>query len=230
MSTFLVHLTRAQPGEHGLNEKEVLKKIISDWTLIQGRPQGPAASRLRAAGQADSSQQVVCFTETPMEHIKLLTEEITGRECQFAQYGVAITRKQGRRAGVNPIWYLDQTPGQAARWLGQDLEALITAAIANPAVVGLERVFRITPFIEQMGTWATRRKEFWWEREWRFVGDLPLPDRVVILCPEGDFEELGEHIAASGREPHCQMLDPCWSLERMIAHLAGFDAEDVGSP
>jgi hypothetical protein len=75
-----------------------------------------------------------------------------------------------------------------------------------------------------MGTWPQRQKEFWWEREWRHVGDLDLPNEyrgVLWLCPEG--EELvgpdGESL-----EPR---IDPRWGLEQIIAHLAGFAVEDV---
>jgi hypothetical protein len=71
------------------------------------------------------------------------------------------------------------------------------------------------PFIEQMGTWTSTRKEFTWEREWRHLGDFVFEERDValVLCPEAeieDFEAIGNYSA----------IDPSWSLERMINALA----------
>lgn len=225
LSTFLVHLTRRTKT---LSALEVLKQIITDWMLREGSPQGPASQRLRTAGLSDANQRVVCFTESPLEHVKLLVEPITSRNCEFSCYGVAITKKQGRRLGANPIWYLDATPGHT--WLTQDVDALVAAAIANPQNTALQSVFKLSPFFDHMGTWGNSRKEFWWEREWRIQGDLDLPLRIVIFCPEEDFDEVTAHLKANERHKFSVILDPRWSLERMLAHLAGFDPADASSP
>ena len=76
-----------------------------------------------------------------------------------------------------------------------------------------------------MGTGDTYRKEFWWEREWRRCGDFILPERVLCLCPEHRMEELRAVARQSARTVVC--VDPNWSLEEIIARLAGFDASDV---
>jgi hypothetical protein len=39
--------------------------------------------------------------------------QIEGRSVQLEPYGIAITKKLGRKGGVNPVWYLDMTPGHA---------------------------------------------------------------------------------------------------------------------
>lgn len=57
----------------------------------------------------------------------------------------------------------------------------------NPVAFDYSQIARIAPFIEHMGTFVVQ-KEFWWEREWRKVGDLvfsPL-DVVVAFAPEED--------------------------------------------
>lgn len=84
-------------------------------------------------------------------------------------------------------------------------------------------IARITPLCEQMGSWPSvfSQKEFWWEREWRSVGNVYLPQHGVIwLCPEGEGGSLG----VPPREP---TIDPRWGLEQIIAHLAGFSRADV---
>jgi hypothetical protein len=81
----------------------------------------------------------------------------------------------------------------------------------------------LTPFIEQMGKPKETRKEFWWEREWRHVGDFSFDfgDLVVIFAPEEEHDDFDDHLYAlkeKGRRP--QLVDASWGLERMIAALA----------
>jgi len=80
----------------------------------------------------------------------------------------------------------------------------------------------VLPFIEQMGTWtSTMSKEFWWEREWRHLGDFDFgfDSLSLVLCPERDIEEF----SAMTRFP---VIDPSWSLERIISRLAALAAAD----
>ena len=75
------------------------------------------------------------------------------------------------------------------------------------------------------GSRISYRKEFWWEREWRHVGDFDLPTRVILICPEDEhagFEKMAEK---SGHPSRC--VDPEWGLEQIIARLAGFTRDDV---
>jgi hypothetical protein len=79
------------------------------------------------------------------------------------------------------------------------------------------------PFYEWMGT-STRgtQHEFWWEREWRRVGDLVFADEEIalVLCPESDHRDFEAVIPG-------KCIDPGWSLERMIAKFVGLRSTDV---
>lgn len=221
LSTFVVHLTR---DEDTHSAKEKLKSIVQSWTIHARSSFGAARNK----HQSCNSQKCVCFTETPLEYLYLILENIKGREFQFAPYGVAITKKLARKQGVNPIWYVDITPGH--EWLMNSINDLIN----NPnSTFDESPISKITPFIEQMGSGSNRetgqayRKNFWWEREWRHQGDFSLPDHVLLICPEEDFQTF-EHLAdEKGRSVKC--IDPKWGLEQIIAHLAGFDAKDIES-
>ena len=83
-------------------------------------------------------------------------------------------------------------------------------------------IAQLTPYLEPMGTWLEgSRKEFWSEREWRRVGSMWLPDRGVIwLCPEEDMAAFRNKVGDS------PLIDPPWGLEEVIAHLAGFPADE----
>ena len=35
---------------------------------------------------------------------------------KFKPYGIALTKLAARKMGINPVWYVDRTPGQDAQW------------------------------------------------------------------------------------------------------------------
>jgi hypothetical protein len=238
LSTFLVHLTRDGDKE-GDTAKERLKTILKEMAIGAKNPFGPAVSTLQQKNMSTTSQNCVCFTETPLEYVHLLAGPIEDRQCNFKPYGIAITKKQGRRKGVNPIWYLDITPGHD--WLTKPLEAMIKFAISSceksKADFSGHGLSRLTPFIEQMGSGQKAsgvggyKKEFWWEREWRHCGDFPLPRKLIVLCPIAEHAEMRqvvEGIDPSKRYIEPAYVDPSWGLEKIIGKLAGFDMEDLG--
>jgi hypothetical protein len=65
------------------------------------------------------------------------------------------------------------------------------------------------------------------EREWRYNEDFKFSWSEVVfgLCPERrieEFESMEEEIESADEEGHkIKFVDPKWSLERIIAHLAG---------
>lgn len=230
LSTFLVHLTR--DDENG-TAKEKLKSIILDGKIKRGEPMGPAVSEVDS--QADlETQKTVCLTETPLHNVKFLIGDIEARNVEFEPYGIAITKSKGREEGVNPVWYVDITPGHD--WLMGPINELIEGANRERKGFGNHPISKITPFIEQMGT-GTRsgdggryRKEFWWEREWRSTSDLWLDNNFIILCPEVDMTEIQNHVDSQDVLMDVEMIDPRWSLEKIIASLANLELEDIPIP
>ena len=187
LSTFLVHLTRDNGRR---SAKQNLFNIIETNTLEARTPFGAAVDPLNAANLSTDSQRCVCFTETPLEHVSLLAKEIDGRDIEFKPYGVAITRKQGRIGGANPVWYLDMSPS-GRDWLTHSTKKLVQAAIGTRAFEE-QPIARLAPYMDWMGVWPSgRKKEFWWEREWRYVGNFTLPIRYIVLCPQEERKRPG---------------------------------------
>lgn len=145
------------------------------------------------------------------------------------------------------MWYLDITRRGGADWLTVPIDQLLDQAVedASPpraTTPDIERlasapILRLTPFIEQMGNPSGRRKEFWWEREWRHVGDLSFgtDDIVVVLAPEDEHDDLHERLSRrprfASRMPAIAsnmpaFVDAQWGLERRIGALA--DVADLG--
>ena len=153
------------------------------------------------------------------------------KQVNLEPFGVVFTKIWARERGVNPVWYIDATPAPVHNWLVNHIDTLIKRPIEENA--GTE-IFHLTPFFEVTGTWNSySRTEFWWEREWRKVGDLGFSrdDLVAVLAPEEYHQDLadalrGQHTDTAVRE--LTFLDPTWGLERMIGRLAGIGQRHLG--
>lgn len=187
------------------------------------------------------TQQTVCFTETPLEHAWMMCRPIAGRRFKFNGYGLAFTKTFARGRGVNPVWYLDISQ-RGHEWLTEPVRRLVDAAEASAtskdtgatdgSVLAFADILQLTPFIEQMGPTTDGRKEFWWEREWRHVGDLAFtPDHVVVaFAPEDQQSSLRARLTEATTDWYEDLtfVDVNWGLERIIGALANVDTADLG--
>ncbi len=231
LSTFVVHLSREFEESPA---KENLRAIIAEGMLRAKTARGWA--RHVSEEKRGKTQNVVCFTETPLDHIYLQAGPIKDRDFQFQPYGVAFTKMQARRRGINPVWYVDESPS------GRDWN--ITFALNELTRVAVDEDFQksqlahLLPFFEPMyrrkgkdSEWSTY--EWWWEREWRYVGDFyfnPGTDVAFYLCPESDITEFNALLEKTKRNagdspPPC--IDPAWGLERILAHLLKLNPKDI---
>lgn len=238
LSTFLVHLTRTRDAE---SPRDNLLAIAENGKVEARQARGPAEGLEQHFADSPTTQKTVCFTETPLEHTWMMLEDIAGRQIQFEPYGLAITKTTARKAYFNPVWYSDISTRGGRDWPIKAVNDLIDDAKRrsthngriNIEELSKEPIFRLTPFIEQMGpTNNGGRKEFWWEREWRRIGDFEIdcPNRLVALfAPEDDHEQLQrdleQHNESWSSRP---ILDPRWGLERMIAQLADIPGNEIG--
>ena len=171
----------------------------------------------------------------------MMLQDIEGRAVHFQPYGVAITKTTARKAGCNPVWYSHMAfeKGTFERFPITAINEIVAAAVAdatvdgkiNPEKLSEAPIFKLTPFFEQMGYTTSLRKEFWWEREWRHIGDFHLgPARIVaILAPAHDHASLRDDLIkiheSWGQRP---ILDPQWGLERMLVAMAGIRDQHIG--
>ena len=93
MSEYLVHLT---------GSADALASIIHDRTLEARSAFGAVRNHERVA----PTQQVVCFSEIPLDHLGRLA-------IKHGRYGLAFYKPELRAAGAVPVWYLERgTPIQ----------------------------------------------------------------------------------------------------------------------
>jgi hypothetical protein len=239
LSTFLVHLTRSYGGA---SARENLVSIAKHWTIEARNPLGPARDHEGVLGPAGVTQKVVCFTETPLEHIWMMLESIDGRGMQFQPYGLATTKAAGRWQGCNPVWYSDMTRlgvdwplKQMGELVDRAMKAARTAGGHDAKKLQDEPFLRIAPYFETMGPVGNYdRKEFWWEREWRHIGDYSItrPSTIVaLIAPEAEHASIQSELSGQGGAAQWlnrPMLDPHWGLERMIASLASVGSDSIG--
>jgi hypothetical protein len=236
LSTFVVHLTREYAAQ---SPSTNLGAILGSQQIEARNAFGSAISAITEVSDI-ASQKCVCFTETPLEHLHLFFERITDlvRNCDFAPYGLAITKRVARESAVNPVWYTDISP-TGHNWLMNSVNELVAEALAQVAAERQEdagasfrqkSIARLTPFIEQMGhRGGSYRKEFWWEREWRHVGDFLLPRRYIVIAPQSEHAAFLA-IANVGGITRASAIDANWGLEEIIGRLAGFSDDQVGVP
>jgi Putative abortive phage resistance protein AbiGi, antitoxin len=229
LSSFVVHLTRKEPA-NGAGSS--LKSILKNRCIEARNPFGMAVKKLKECDSYKKeldSQKVICFTETPLEHVYTFLAPIDGRSVEFGSYGLAFTKIVARRLGVNPVWYIDITPGHD--WLTGPVNDLIEAQLKNGGFA-TSGIAKITPFVEPMGTNAGSlpyKKEFWWEREWRHHGDFKFELNNIALgfCPEKEIDEFEAYTKELDTKSTVKFIDPTWGLEQIIARLAGKSPTDV---
>ncbi len=125
--------------------------------------------------------RVACFTETPIDHVCLQMQEISGRQSCFGPYGLAFREDVVRRANGNPVFYVQTTNQKLRHAFNQMAEASNAADFKD-----------LMPLVEGFGApWFTKyygptEIDFRWEREWRVVGDFSfsLADVAFGLCPK----------------------------------------------
>jgi hypothetical protein len=217
LSTFLVHLTK------GDDPKAALLSILNDQRIKAVSPMGWAKMEATSLGpDAEKTQKVACFSETPLDQIHTMCADIARRQVKLKPFGLAFTKMVARRNGANPVWYFNLTAGYYSP-IATALSALRTEACADEATFVAHPGSSIFPYFEWMGTGSGgAQHEFWWEREWRRVGDFYFADEQIalVLAPEEHHREFDARIPG-------KCIDPRWSLERMIAKLVGLRRSDV---
>ncbi len=214
LSQFLIHLTRSgilklDKDLYSLkadNTIEITAKISLEEVIKSKRIEARSAFGFfnysvplkRADGSVKNEKSLVkrdwlratCFTETPIDHIALQTNQIVGRRLHFENYGLAFKEEVIRNKNGNPVFYLDTN----IRSIRTAFESIVTSPLA-------EGFKSFMPLVEGFGApWfpsynAPKEIDFRWEREWRVCGDFSfaVSDIAFGICPAAeisDFEKM----------------------------------------
>ena len=227
LSTFVVHLTRCTESTAAANMVSMLREHrIRAMTAM-----GAASGSFQPGTPEWNSQRVVSFTESPLEQLhSFFVDFEESRRHRFEPYGLAFTKMQARRIGTDPVWYTDVT--WVTPWRVRHIWNLVKQQAANGTFVGSD-IAQIAPFVETMGyVRSAPHKEFWWEREWRHLGDVDFSFSGVALglCPEDRivwFEAFVQALSGGVPGEQIRFVDPRWGLEQIVGTLAGARASDM---
>jgi hypothetical protein len=197
--------------------------LLKPTDIVPGREQ-----RVFPAGNPPASRN--CFCRLLVVKCRYLPElSVDPADCRSVANAMLATFETSRGCPLcadSPVWYIDITPGHD--FLTKSVDKMIDAAQSKGNFRD-SPMARICPFIEQMGTGVrvsdgrNYQKEFWWEREWRHVGDFRFRESDIAFgfAPEAYIEEFEDFMHRPKRRS-VRFVDSTWSTERMIAHLARY--------
>ncbi len=227
VSRFLVHLTRTV--DEGSAEDNLLS-ILKGRTIQARRFHCLCMHKIGKLGLKDDLGdrfKSVCLTETPLTQIRHIAKKIDGRDIELAPFGVVFRRKDLLERGATPAVYLNGKIGGVGRLLNDrfyhDFKDAKSLAAAQAKHGG-----NLDAIINHYATLNTIRSgyDFTWEREWRFVGNLPVDFAevyVILARKPKEFrerceDELPPKVWASVAK--IPMISPDWSYEALVHHHA----------
>lgn len=208
-SPLLVHLTKDtydKNGKTSMSAKEVLEHILEGKILRAYNYYCLFTKGASGLDNQNSSIQdlfkVTCFTETPLDQIDILLEEVPERWFIFKPYGLVFQKGYIREQGGNPVFYITGT-------LSTPLWQLYNNSKANGFSAAEYKVLALINRCDE-------NVDFHWEREWRIAGDLKfrLDDIYCGLCPK---EEIPNFESKYG----VKFIDPYWGINKILDKLVG---------
>ncbi len=202
-SELLVHLTK---DDDIYVAKDVLDNILSEQELKAYNHYCLFSPALKEKDIEPLAQEfkVVCFTETPIDQIEDLLEQVEGKTTKLDPYGLVFKKNYIRDKGGNPVFY---TTKPIAHPLWQLYWSLVDSDIDDSSK-------EICKFLSLV-TLCDDDVDFHWEREWRTVGNLAfkLEDIYCGLCLDDDIDYFEE------RYRPVTFISPFWRIDKILDKL-----------
>lgn len=214
ISQFVVHLTRDDTkdfGDRGGTARENFVKILLEKRVGAFRSHCQFNPQLKKIGEEiESKFRVACFTETPLNMLHLLVQEIPGRSIRLEPYGLVFKKRFLVEEGAQQAIYINSYGANS--WLKDAAMKLFTRCTKDNELE--EPEWRLLPFLNAM----SEKYDFSWEREWRVLGDFQfkISDIVCVVIPSDEETKMKDFFATSGIAAIC----PGWSYEEIVAELA----------
>lgn len=200
VASFLVHLTRNV--ENYGDARNNLQNILNTKKIFAFNCKGMFYNLKEYWLETKS----VCFSEIPLTHIKYALE-MPGRDIKFEPYGLVFTQEYLQSRGANPVMYLNT-------YLSEEIKNAITDLINKPEL--RSSIEKIIAFFDTFGMDGGQKTyDFFWEREWRFRGDLDFDYSDVLLgiCKDEDIAFFSEKYPI-------KFISPFMSVEEIIKTLS----------
>ena len=195
LSRYLVHLTRDYNKESALDN---LINILQTKTIEARNYHCLFSPKLRNMDLSDVLKnyfKTVCFTETPLNQIKNLVQDIPNRNINLKPYGIVFWRDQLLEKGANSAIYLNAKGTDLRNYLIQqfddqfeNIKTLRKLKTVDDYYHEIIQYFSLINVIND-------KYDFSWEREWRYHGNFRFNYRnmVAIVCKNPEkFEGICE--------------------------------------
>ncbi|HAR34784.1 MAG TPA: hypothetical protein DCR95_12070 [Desulfobacter sp.] len=201
-SPFLVHLTKDKKSDSGITlAKDILYNIIKTKELKAFNHFCFFNPALESSPFQDKFN-AVCFTETPISNIEILTANVIGKSLKLEPYGLVFTKDFIREMGGNPVFYASS---DIAKLFWELYNALPKSNTDSKKIC---KLLALVTVCEKYNDWH-------WEREWRIIGDLNFTysDIKFGLCPEEDIPYFKNNF------PQVTFISPAWRINKIINAL-----------
>ena len=226
LSRFLVHLTRDYDGS---TAEENLLAILRRKRIEARNAHCLFAPKISKIGFSDVLKKqfnTVCFTETPLNQLRHLVQEIPGRNIRLRPYGLVFWKANLLEAGANPALYINSKAHGLRELLLKQFDEhfkqlrqhrLFKSQFGDDA----DAIIRYHALINIMSD----RVDFSWEREWRVKGDISIMfDRLVaIIVPNPErFRKIMDQLFGSKLRDELLRIPvvcPEWNYEQLVEEM-----------
>lgn len=226
LSRYLVHLTRNYKNESALDN---LISILKTKT-IQARNYhclfSPKLRKMDISDVLKNSFKTVCFTETPLNQIKNLVQDIPDRSINLQPYGIVFWRDQLLEKGANSAIYLNAQGTDLRDYLIQQFDDQFRNVKTLRKLKKEDSYYNeIVQYFSLINV-INDKYDFSWEREWRYHGDFKFNYRnmVAIVCDNPEkFEVICEKklgTKALNFVKRTPLISPEWNYEQVIEELS----------
>ncbi|OWR28989.1 hypothetical protein CDO73_16425 [Saccharibacillus sp. O23] len=214
ISRYVVHLTKAYRTN---SAKENLVSIIQDKMIHAYDHHCLFSPKLRKEDEEIQKKfRVVCFTETPLDKIHLLTN-ISGRKVELEPYGLVFKKSKVISARGNPVSYVYKENNLLLKYLTRQYDEY-TRTYYDDEPEELVADFNTFGSIVNI---VRAGHDFHWEREWRVrkMLEFDCAEIFAVIAPSNDHKEIRELIGSDDIK-YTPFIDAGWNYEEMLNELA----------
>lgn len=212
ISKFLTHLTR---DTKDADAKENLISILNDRKINASKyccMFNKGLAKLSEVRQQEFS--VTCFTETPLDRLKIVVKTLEHNSRRFEPYGLIFmkdTQCTESGLGINPVIYIRRQNISLTKSFWNQFNNWRDNPDGNDSF----------PTFGCLVNHVSSENDFQWQREWRIKGDycFDYMQVVAVIAPQDDHEDI-KVACTSDSVNKLTFIDSEWNTEEILYQLS----------
>ncbi|MGM0332017.1 hypothetical protein [Enterococcus sp. AZ050] len=212
ISKFLTHLTR---NTRDATAKENLISILNDKRINASSyccMFNKELSKLSEEYQKEFS--VTCFTETPLDRLKVVVKTLEHNNRRFEPYGLIFmkdTQCLESGFGINPVIYIRQKNTSLTKSFWDQFNNWKDSPNENASF----------PTFGCLVNHVSSENDFQWQREWRMKGDYHFDYNhiVAVIAPQEEHTAIKEFCTFESANK-LTFIDSEWNTEEILYQLS----------